>query len=77
MSIEIGKLSIKSSVGEGQGRDKDENKGKPKAKDKDKDKDDGECCGKPGARNQDSRAGAWHADARRQAQQLHELQSER
>lgn len=69
MTIEIGKLSIKSSVGNGRDKDAD--------KKKEDDKDDGECCGKPGARNRTSQAGAWLADLRRQADELAERARER
>jgi hypothetical protein len=68
MTIEIGKLSIKSSVGDGKGKEAD--------KKKDDDKDDEECCGKPGARR-NSAAGAWLADLRRQADELAERARER
>ncbi|WEF34304.1 hypothetical protein [Pseudoduganella chitinolytica] len=69
MTIEIGKLSIKSSVANGNDTDK--------KKDQEKDQDEGECCGKPGARNRTSQAGAWLADLRRQADELAERARER
>ncbi|AVR97123.1 hypothetical protein [Pseudoduganella armeniaca] len=68
MTIEIGKLSIKSSVGDGKDKDAE--------KKQDEDKEDGDCCGKPGARRT-SAAGAWLADLRRQAEELAERARER
>lgn len=73
MTIEIGKLSIKSSVGDGRDKGADKKKGA----EQDDDKDDGDCCGKPGARNRTSQAGAWLADLRRQAEELAERARER
>lgn len=58
MTIEIGKLSIKSSVDHGAGA---------KDKEKDKDKDADQCCTKPGAR--DSQAGPWRVEVQRQAEE--------
>ena len=64
MPIEIGKLSIKSSVDNGAG-----------PKEKDKEPDGEQCCAKPGAR--DSQAGPWQVDMRRQAEEAAMLLRER